>query len=239
MQPELAAQARRHPRRPAASACCCGGCGRSRSASSAIGTLITATIAAVASAPNARRSMPSHDGRRTAVFPRCRRTSAGPRRSPPCGRRAAAAAGQAAKADCRYRSPPTSLRKAPSRKLITTIASGSKARVAAGAKRVRAGGRKPLTFELRHRPGALRGPHELDELRPVAELVRPARRIGDPQHVVVAQRAGVASAAKQLREPGDRGGEARVARRRFEAAHLVPRSIGVEISRLVSDLGSL
>jgi hypothetical protein len=36
--------------------------------------------------------------------------------------------------------------------------------VAAGAKRVRAGGRKPLLIELRHRPGALCCPHELDEL---------------------------------------------------------------------------
>jgi hypothetical protein len=45
--------------------CCCGGRGKSRSASSAMGTLTTATIAAVASAPNARRSMPSHfEGRR-------------------------------------------------------------------------------------------------------------------------------------------------------------------------------
>lgn len=59
-------------------------------------------------------------------------------------------------------------------KLITTIASGSKARVAADAKRVCAGGRKPSTLELRHRLGALRRPHEFDELGPIAELIRAA-----------------------------------------------------------------
>ena len=60
-------------------------------------------------------------------------------------------------------------------KLITTIAASSKASFgrppAPGAS---AGGQEPLTLEPGHGLGALRSAHQLDELRPVAELVRTA-----------------------------------------------------------------
>ena len=147
----------------------------SRRASSARGTLTTATTAAVASAPNARRSQPSHFGRWRSTglssTPSNFRSAASI-----ASFRAAGRGGGGSGSESRLSLSIATY--VPSRstfaKLITTISSGSKARVAADAKRVRAGGRKPLAFELRHRPGVLRRPHELEELGPVPELVRPA-----------------------------------------------------------------
>ena len=103
-----------------------------------------------------------------------------------------------------------------------------------------AGGPQASPLELCERPRILRRADHLHELRPIAELVLAARRGGDLQHVVIAQRAAVLAAAQQLGEAGDRRREARVLRRRGEAADTrCARSIGVEISRLVLDLGSL
>src|SRR4051812_41445227 len=67
-----------------------------------------------------------------------------------------------------------------------------------------------LLPEGRHRPRALRRADELDELIAIAELVAPARRGGDPQHVVIADRPAILAAPQQLGKGRDPDGEARV-----------------------------
>src|SRR5882672_5398249 len=70
---------------------------------------------------------------------------------------------------------------------------------------------------LRQGVRRLGGADELDELRAVAEGIVTARRLGDLQHVVIAEGAGLAAAAQDLAEARDGGREAGVLRRGLEA----------------------
>ena len=68
-----------------------------------------------------------------------------------------------------------------------------------------------LRLEPLHRRGGLRHPRQVDELGAVAELVRPLVGLGERDHVVVAEVAGIFPAAEQLTEGRDRRREARLA----------------------------
>ena len=100
---------------------------------------------------------------------------------------------------------------------------------------------RPYSPERRQRPGALGGADQLDELGAVAELVLAARRGGDP----AARRRRSASRCSCRRAAARRRPATPVAKRASCGASAkrrelrTRRSIGVEISRLVSDLGSL
>jgi len=84
---------------------------------------------------------------------------------------------------------------------------------------------------------------ELDELVAITELVTPARRLRDVQHVVISERPTVLAAAKQLGERSDRDREASVLGRSRKGAHFgicVDRArdqpAGVRLGQLVADL---
>ena len=77
-----------------------------------------------------------------------------------------------------------------------------------------------------HRTRRLRGPHELHELGPVAERVLAARRRRNPEHIVVAELAGVPPAAQDLPEGGDADREAGVGGRVLEPRVLGCRAYG-------------
>ena len=167
---------------------------------------------------------PTRNGPAVCRWPRLRRrrTCAGPRR---CASRRAAGRGGGGFGSETGSSLSIANYRVPSQSRIEQSHSDNHSPGRASWAAAGAGGEAPAAVSLYRSScaidsGAPGCADELEELGPVAEFVRAARRIGDPQHIVIAERAGVASAAQQLGEAGDRGGEARVARRGLEAGEL-------------------
>src|SRR6185295_20229213 len=70
-----------------------------------------------------------------------------------------------------------------------------------------------LRLEALQRRGRLREAHEVHELAPVTERIRALAGVRERDHVVVAERAGVAATAEDLAERRHRRSEAGLARR--------------------------
>src|SRR5687768_14730507 len=132
----------------------------------------------------------------------------------------------------------------PEREVQASDSPTAGARIKARVRRGNADGQRAASSSRLLRLHACRRlgePHQVDELGAVAELVLALVALGERYHVIMIEVAGVAPAAEDLTEGGDRGGEASLARRCAACLIALPdgrldQAARIFLGKLVTDL---